>query len=176
MAVPFGSRRAMGADPNNSSTSGSNSPSPVGSSSGSFSYNTPPADHRSFSLSTADHQQDTHKSPPVPRSKTMPDMPPQKNELTASFDKIWKPFKSKFGKKSDERNPEEDMIEEITEEEAPKEDETDFSEPDQPDLIFVSSTGKVPVVKAGTEDRLIERLISEKYPGLTFDFDLLIFF
>jgi hypothetical protein len=44
--------------------------------------------------------------------------------------------------------------------------EVDFSEPDSPDLVFVQQEGsKLPIVKGGTTEKLIDRLVPEKYPG-----------
>jgi hypothetical protein len=89
--------------------------------------------------------------------------------LTTSFDKIpqtWKHLKSKLRKKGTEQDFSTDDPEDDVQDEEKEEIETDFSEPDSPDLIFLNSANRVlPIVKAGTEDRLIERLISEKYPG-----------
>jgi hypothetical protein len=42
----------------------------------------------------------------------------------------------------------------------------EFDEVDSEDLIFVRVEGSaMPVVKAGTVDKLVERLVPEKYPG-----------
>ncbi len=46
-----------------------------------------------------------------------------------------------------------------------KEKEEDWLEPDSPDLLFVKQEGsKVPIVKGGTLEKLIDRLVPEKYP------------
>lgn len=48
--------------------------------------------------------------------------------------------------------------------------EEDFYEEDSPNLIFIKQKGinKIPLVKAGTPEKLIERLVPEKYPGYNY--------
>lgn len=88
----------------------------------------------------------------------------------SSLTSSWKTFKStlKRNKDSDDQDDNEDELKEETKEEIKEEStgkEYDFTEPDLPDLIFVKQEGtKLPIVKAGSTERLIDRLVPEKYP------------
>ena len=113
------------------------------------------------------------------KSRTMADLnriesPERSNSaITLSTDMLasgWKSLKSKI--KKNKNMDEEDF--DFDQDEPPKDTgefkddgpEFDFSEADTPDLVFVKQEGsRLPVVKGGTAERLIDRLTPEKYPG-----------